>query len=258
MIPSLAIELQRHHDAWGSIHIFEYDHIRYLTFGDGGEQSAIDLRQPQVPLFEYNQAMLLSLLYQPNPRQITLLGLGGGSLASTLLHLLPNCQLTAVELRADVAMAARRWFALPDSPFLDIAIEDAAHYVATTDTPCDLLFADIYLDEGMQKAQLDDDLLANCARLLRDDGLLVLNLWDEGHGYHPLALERLQQCFRPPFLGCPIEGGNLILLASKQGLPAPDTRHNLAALRRLNRKIGAEIPLQLLFNRLRTMGNWEG
>jgi len=257
MIPSLAVELHRNEDAWGNIHVFQYQHIRYLTFGDGGEQSAIDLRQPQMPLYEYTQAMLLALLFAPGARDITLLGLGGGSLARTLLHLLPDCQIEAVELRAEVAATARQWFSLPDSNRLNIEIADASDYMTESERSCDLLFADIYLDEGMQQAQLAEQLLANCARLLGDEGILVLNLWDEGHGYHPLALERLSQNFSPHFLCCPIEGGNLVLLASPAGLPLPDLRHNMAALRRLQKRLGEELALQRLLNRLRPLGGWD-
>ncbi len=256
MIPSLAVELHRSKDRWGTLHVFEYQGVRYLTFGEGGEQSAINLNQPHTPLYEYTQAMLLALIFCPQPRHITLLGLGGGSLATTLLHQLPDSTVTAVELRRKVVDTAQQWFYLPDNPRLTIEIADAADFMMRTEQTCDLLFADIYLDEGMQQVQLCPDMLADCERILNDDGLLVLNLWDEGQGYHPLALERLSKHFEGHFLACPIEGGNLVLFASKRGLPAPDSRHHLSALRRLSKRIG-NLPLQPLFERLRPLGGWD-
>lgn len=256
MIPSLAVELHRSKDHWGTLHVFEYRGVRYLTFGDGGEQSAIDLNQPHIPLYEYTQAMLLALIFCPEPRHITLLGLGGGSLATTLLHQLPDSTITAVELRHQVVDAAQQWFCLPETPRLSIEISDAVEFMTHTNQPCDLLFADIYLDEGMQQAQLCHDLLADCERILDDNGLLVLNLWDEGQGYHPLAMERLSKHFEGHFLACPIEGGNLVLFASKNGLPAPDPRHHLSSIRRLSKRAG-NLPLQPLFERLRPLGGWD-
>jgi len=199
--------------------------------------------------------MLLALIFCPQPHHITLLGLGGGSLATTLLHHLPESTITAVELRHQVAKAARQWFYLPDTPRLKIEINDAVEFITCTEQPCDLLFADIYLDEGMQQSQLGHELLANCERILTDDGLLVLNLWDEGQGYHPLALERLSKYFAGHLLACPIEGGNLVLFASKSGLPVPSSRHYLSALRRLSKRTG-NLPLQPLFERLRPLGGW--
>lgn len=256
MIPELSVEIHHSVDHWGSIHVLEHQGIRYLTFGDGGEQSAVDLEQPHIPLYEYTQAMLLALIFHPHPNQIVLLGLGGGSLATALLHNLPTTsQITAVELRAQVACAAQDWFQLPNDPRLTVEIEDAGHYMAKRSKSCDLLFADIYLDEGMQKVQLSEELLGHCERLLTDEGVLVLNLWDEGHGCHPLALERLSGLFGGQLLACPIIGGNLVLFASKAGLELPNPRHLQQPLKRLSKRSG-DLPLQELFNRLRPLSGW--
>ena len=255
MIPDLSVELHRSSDQYGNIHVYEHNQIRYLTFGAGGEQSAIDMHTPWRPLYEYTQAMLLALLYQPSPSRITLLGLGAGSLAQALLHYLPDCQITAAELRQKVADTAHEWFDLPHTPRLELNISDAVEYLQHTNQQADILFSDIFLDEGMQSAQLSPQLLADCWRMLTADGLLVLNLWDEGFGQHPLALKRLSEQFEGYLLACPIEGGNLVIFACKAGLGLPEPRYQQARLRKLSKQLG-EIPLQELYSRLRPLDGW--
>ncbi|MBY4675748.1 methyltransferase [Marinobacterium arenosum] len=247
-IHPLATEVHRCYDEWGPIYVLQQGEIRYLAFGDGGEQSAVDLNRPYRPLYEYAQAMLLALLFQPNPQQVLMLGLGGGSLATALLRALPDCRITAVELRAQVVETAHHWFALPRSERLHCRIEDAAAYMAHRPASCELLFADIYLDDGMQEVQLSSQLLADCHHALADDGILVLNLWDDGRARHPLALQRLSEHFGDALLGCPIEGGNLIAFAFKGGLPNIQPRRLQKPLKQLGRQL--ELPLQKLLNKL--------
>ncbi|MCV6589271.1 MAG: hypothetical protein OIF57_09605 [Marinobacterium sp.] len=255
MIPALAIECFNCQDILGPVHVYEHDKIRYLTFGDGGEQSAVDLQQPHVPVYDYTRAMLLALLLCPTPEHITLLGLGGGSLASSLLHLRPQASIQAIELRQCVADTAHQWFALPQATNLDVIIQPAETYLATTTRRCDLLFVDIYLDKGMQPAQLETSFLQTCAQVLTDNGILVLNLWDEGYGSHPQAVECLSQHFQADFLACSTESGNLVMFASKHGLQLPALRQALRQIRSLSRQLN-NLPLQSLFERLHPLAGW--
>src|SRR5690606_34998140 len=97
---------------------------RVLTFNTIFEQSKIDRRSPWLPVHEYNRAMLLPVAFG-QPRHATVLGLGGGVMASALHHLLPACQVHAVELRQAVLDVAREFFSLPDSDRLRVTISDA-------------------------------------------------------------------------------------------------------------------------------------
>lgn len=240
-MPQLDHELYRCTDAWGAIRVLESGCHRYLAFGEGGDQSAIDPLQPARPILQYIQAMLLALTYEPQPNTITLLGLGAGNLANALLEAIPGAQITAVELRPKVVKVAKHWFLLPKTARLNIVIDDAAEYILQTDEEIDMLFSDMYLDDGMDDSQLSYEMLQACYDALSVNGVLVLNLWDQGKGGHPLAAERLSEYFGNNYLLCPVEGGNLIAFAFKGGSPDQNPRRMQQRLKKLNKQLGVDL-----------------
>lgn len=166
-----------HHcrDKLGSILVIDYRKHRVLTFNSVFEQSKIDRRYPQVPVHEYSRAMLLPAAFN-TPRHVTILGLGGGVMASAFLHLFPECTVHAVELRQVVLDVAREYFGLPNSERLKVTIADARN--ALNDAPgasTDLILADLYSADRMSPAQAQRQFVESCSRALRPGGWLVLN-----------------------------------------------------------------------------------
>lgn len=241
-------ELFRCYDQHGQIRVLEDGPHRYLAFGDGAEQSCIYSHDPTRLVHQYTQGMMLALLYLPAPNHATVLGLGAGSLVNALLACRPSLRVTAVELRPLVVTVARQWFGFQDSERLQLCIEDAGTYMAADATETDILMADIYDDQGMDDTQLRVDFLSDCYHRLSARGILVLNLWDQHNGAHPLALDRLGMLFGD-CLVCPIDEGNLIAFAFKGGTPELNQRRLMPEARRLATRL--EIPLQRLVGRLR-------
>jgi len=246
-------EIHRCYDEYGPIHVFEEGPYRYMTFGEGGEQSRILIEDPAKPVYQYTQAMLLALLFQPEPQQIIMLGLGAGSLANALLKHSDKVLIDTVELRPMVLDVAQRWFHLSTSSRLTIHLQNAVTYMdrnqqRSDKSDADLIFTDIYSDRGMQYEQIDPDFILNCYESLSDKGVLILNLWDEGKGFHPLARERLCKQFGDQWVYCPIDSGNLIVFAFKGGCPEISSRRLMPLANRLGKQL--DIPLRQLLNHL--------
>ena len=242
-------EIVRLFDEYGPIYVYDDGPYRYMSFGSGGEQSRIERSRPAYPVYQYLQAMLLGLLYQPDPQRALMLGLGGGSLVHALLSYSDDLQISVAELRAQVLHTAREHFLLPDTPRLTITISDALDYLCDEATPHDLIFTDLFSDAGMQHLQLQQTYLQHCYRLLTDQGVLVLNLWDEGNGYHPEANQQLTELFGDNWLCCTIDSGNLIAFAFKGGKPESNPRVLMNDAKKLEKRLG--FPARKLLNRLR-------
>lgn len=243
-------EIYRCYDEIGPIRVFEDGMRRYLAFGEDSQQSCVDLANPATLVFEYTQAMALALLYQPTPKQTALLGLGAGSLVHCLQKYDPQMQLNIVELRSKVAEVAQQWFALEISPATSLHFGDAGDYMSNAEhDKCDLIFADIYNDDGMIQMQLSEIFLKHCYDHLNYEGVLVLNLWDEGGGSHPLAIQRIQDLFGDHCLTCLVEGGNLIVYAFKGGLPQINTRRLQPQAKRLAKQLN--FPVQKLIEHIK-------
>ena len=247
----LGVEIHRSYDELGPIRVFENGSRRYLAFGEDAEQSCIDLHDPAKLVYEYTQAMILALLFFPRPRRATLLGLGAGSLIHALHHYDSSVSLNVVELRAKVAEVAQQWFALELFPELNLQIDDASNYISLEHPPSDLIFTDIYNDQGMIESQLSTEFLANCYQNLSAEGILVLNLWDEG-GSHPRAFQALCDQFGDHHcISCLIEEGNMIVYAFKNGVPPINERRLQPIAKKLAKQMGFSV--QKLLARLQVV-----
>jgi spermidine synthase len=235
-------EIFRCYDNLGPIRVFEEGSIRYLAFSEDSQQSAIDLSRPSDLVFEYTQAMLLALVYLPSPKRITLLGLGAGSLVHAFRQYSKHLLIDAVELRPQVIKVAQDWFELPsEDDRLNVFPEDAEQYMSGLRGETDLILADVYNDDGMEDLQLCPSFLRDCFNALSQNGVLVLNLWDQGKGSHPKAKRALQENFDENCLACSIGGDNLIVLAFKGGMPQINDRH----LQPLIKKISKRLPFSV-------------
>lgn len=229
-------------DAFGEIRVLDEGCMRVLRFGSEIDQSAIYLDAPHHLVFDYTQAMMLGLMFTPAPTRATLLGLGAGSIATALLHSLPGCEIVAVERRPLMVELAHRYFQLPSTARLRVAVQDAIGYVLGKPEPTDLLLVDLYDELGMDERQAGSEFLDACRAALRPGGTLVINLWRDDYEAMGIARQALTDVFGPRYVQCAVPPGNNIALAHGAALPAWSlNRFHAAAL-----KLGAQmhIPLQ--------------
>ncbi len=84
--------------------------MRCLHLGSSMVQSAMLLKAPNDLQLVYTQYMMGFLLFHPHPRDILMIGLGGGSLAKFVYHSLPLTRTIVVEINPEVVAVARSYF----------------------------------------------------------------------------------------------------------------------------------------------------
>ncbi len=210
-------EIHRRYDEFGPILVFDDGNKRYLSFGTADEQSCQLKQAPFQLQHEYARCMAAVLLQFDDWQRalsITLLGTGGGTLATTLHQLLPQACIRAVDIRAAVLQVAHQYFALPRSPRLQPQVTDAQQFLQQADAAqAHLIIADLYQAGGLDPLVLQADFLDACQRHLQPDGWLVLNLWKE-HREQTDCLLQLKQRF-VTVLQTTTADGNWILWASR-------------------------------------------
>ncbi|SDJ11456.1 Spermidine synthase [Ferrimonas sediminum] len=200
-------------DDWGQVQVIEQGSQRLLCFGPSDEQSRIITKQPWVLQHEYTRAMLLGLLFV-QPKRALVLGVGGGCLISALVHAVKGIKITGVELRPLVTEMARTHFRMPQSKRIDIVHQEAGAFLAAGEhKKVDLLFADLYGADAVDDVQLQPRFIDDAAALLKEQGMLVLNCWEE-HRYHDGLKTALAAHF-PHCHSCPTADGNLVILAGR-------------------------------------------
>ena len=204
-------------DDYGLILVLENPRYRYLNFDSVFEQSGFNLARPYELVHEYTRIMLLVLGFV-EPRHITLLGLGGGSLLRSLHHYLSHCDFTQIELRQAVINVAINYFDVPNDERVTFIAEDAL--TALKDRTCDstdIIFSDIYDAADMSSVQLAEAFLTQSERVLTKSGWLVINFHKlpDKHADFFVHLKSLFSCI----LIAPGEFNSHVLFAGKAHLP---------------------------------------
>lgn len=229
------------HDEHGLIMVIDDGDRRILNFDSLFEQSCMQLAHPYKLAHEYTQIMLLALAFI-EPKHITLLGLGGGSLLRTLHHLLPDARFHVVELRQIVVDAARHYFSMPEDDRVEISVHDAVQKMTKIPSASsDIIFSDIYDAYRMVPEQLQMPFLKQCARALSPQGWLVLNL-------HSLPSDRmaffagLRGLFPTVILGTIAENIVLFLSKSEPQYVSPKLERVLRIEEQLQQRLARFIP----------------
>ena len=143
----------------------------------------------------YTRAMMGALLFHPEPRDVTLVGLGGGSLAKYIYRQLPQTRIVALEVDVRVVAAAHQMFHLPlGKRRLRVIVRDGAQYIAAHRGSTDIIFLDAFVNHR-QAPSIRTDAFYRCAReALRRDGVLVVNYMSDDPGLRAY-LRRLAAAF---------------------------------------------------------------
>jgi spermidine synthase len=233
-------------DDYGSIEVVDAFGVRTLHFGTPARQSSMCLQEPDRVELPYVRAMLSALLFHPEPSDVLLLGLGGGSLAKALFQHLPACRIDVVEQRGVVVEAAYRFFGLPEHPRLSVAVGDAGEFVkearaAGRFASYDIILSDLFDGEGMAPPVGEELFYLDCAGALRKDGVFGINLWGTQTAACSRVLEMMRSAFYGPSFRLAVPGrGNLIgfSLASEPERPTAKAMEQRA--RRLEAGLGIE------------------
>lgn len=177
-------------------------------------ESRLDPAAPLTLLSEYTRAMLLVLAWQPAPRRLLFLGLGGGRLQMVLHHYLEQAVLYTVEIDPLVVEVARRFFAIGPDARHHIIVEDGREYVRglPAEAPYDVIFLDAYRVFGIPRHLRTQEFYAECRRCLAPHGAIVTNLQSSTPSYHA-ALKTFALAFRY-VATFPLHGGNVVAIGS--------------------------------------------
>jgi len=223
------------------VEISEKHGVRFLHLGGPAVQSAMRIREPWVLELEYTRAMMAFLLFQSAPKQMALIGLGGGSLAKFIYKHLSETHLTAMEIHPEVVQAARAYFQLPpDDERLQVQVGDGAAFVHANPATQDVLLVDGYDAKRIVDALASIEFYQACLAMLRPGGVAVFNLWGSDTSF-PVYFERLSSVFGERLLRLPSERkGNIIVFAFNT--PLPDLK--FAVLSRLAKQWSSAIGLE--------------
>ena len=185
-------------DEYGLIEVVQNRSTRKLYFDSPIEQSCLYLNAPMTLNFEYQEKIVERILAFANQHskeqtfRVLILGMGGGSMAHHLFHMLPNIQLTVVELRQAVIDCAYNYFHLPNEPEIEVVCEDAITFMAENNLEnlkdnaqhYDVIIVDIFDANGLPSELSDKQFQENLWQNINSPGLVIFNLWYQWNQTH--------------------------------------------------------------------------
>ena len=213
-----------------SVDVSEMDGVRSLYLGSETVQSAMRVKAPYELELAYSRGMMMFLLFMKQPKDLLMIGLGGGSIPKYIHHFLPEMQTRVVEINPRIIQVARSHFYLPDDDDrLQVIEGDGVVYLQENNGTADVLLLDIFDSQGVPPEIYNQAFFDTCEASLILDGMMAVNLWGSDKNFD-IYLQRIEQSFHDRVLvlrtGRP---GNIVVFGFKR--PPRDLRWSTLRVR---------------------------
>lgn len=199
----------------GGPFISDIGNFRSLHFAWNSVQSGMAIGDPLKLTLDYTRVMMGFLFFNRYPRRIEMIGLGGGSLVKFCHDILPESDITVIEIDPEI-IALREHFSIPaDDRRFRVLCADGADYVRDDRSEPDIIMVDGFDTHGQPAQLCSTEFYQRCHDRLANNGLLIVNLLEGPPGYD-FYLARLRKRFRGEVIVVSsAEGSNRTVIASK-------------------------------------------
>jgi spermidine synthase len=195
--------------------IYEEEGIVTLGFGFGCVQSQMQADAPEHLVLSYTRAMADFVRFKPAPRNIAMIGLGGGSMAKWCYRQLPHADITVVEINPHVIALRERFLIPEDDHRFRILCENGADFVAKSSWLTDVLLVDGFNGHGQPPELCSQRFYDDCYQSLTASGMMVVNVCDDNRQ----ILMRIRRSFCDRVLAVATEDGDNTVVFACKGRP---------------------------------------
>lgn len=233
--PSVAMTvIHTEKSLYRNIVVYEEDEQRCMSFARHNrtaKQTCRSLNDPNQFVFSYTKMMMGALYLNPDPRNILIVGLGGGVLPTALTEIFPDAGIDIVEIDPAVVKVAQQFFGFNPSQKVRVFEEDGRVFVkraGKTSQRYDLIMLDAFDHEYIPEHLLTREFLVEVKALLTADGILAANTFSSSRLYHHESTT--YQSVFGVFYNLRVKLKNRVILAKMDGLPPLDAIERNAGL----------------------------
>lgn len=147
-----------------------------LLFDVFALQSEMSLEHPDDLVLGYTQSMMGFLLFNPTPKAIGVIGLGGGSLVKFCHRYVSGAVVAAAEIDPQVIALRAQFRIPPDDERLEVHCMDGAEFVRQASSRFDVLMVDGFDRRGQPPQLCSERFYGDCYQALTPGGMMVVNL----------------------------------------------------------------------------------
>jgi len=172
-----------------NIVVYEDDGVRCMIFNKRARattrQTCMNLSAPDELVFNFTKMMSAALYLDPNPKDILILGLGGGTLAQTFQKLVPDAHIDAVEVDRAVINVADKYFNVRANDRLTIQEADGRTFVKRQigKKSYDLVMLDAFDDDYIPEHMLTREFLSELKQVMKPNAVLAANTFSNSALY---------------------------------------------------------------------------
>ena len=185
-----ALQIHKERSIYRNIVITESKGKRCMRFETRrrsvSNQACVMIKNPEKLVFEYTQSLMAGLSFNSTPRNILIIGLGGGSLPTALHKLLPDSEIISVEIDPSVVKLAKKYFNYQENDKLKTEIKDGRVFVKRAikkNKNFDWIILDAFNGDYIPEHLLTVEFLTEIKTLLSDGGLLTANTFNSSRLY---------------------------------------------------------------------------
>lgn len=181
-----------------------------------GLMAAVDGEDPLRQVLPYTKSLFAGLFFQPAPRRVLTVGLGGAAFHRLFTAAFPETLLQTVELDENVVLACISELGFKPTGMTPITVGDGRAFIRDNREAWDWLVLDIFRGLFVPAHVRTVEFYRECAARLDRNGVLVTNLFSTSPDYFS-NLATLTRVFDQVMLfGCENFGlGNVIACATR-------------------------------------------
>jgi spermidine synthase len=181
-------------------------------------ESAVDLADPLKLVVDYTRTLYAAALFQPEPKRVLIIGLGGAGFHRLFARTWPDALLQTVELDPKVFELCQTRLGFTPTAGTPVTIADGRMYVKRDTTKWDWLILDAFRGGYIPPHLKTKEFYQECAARLSDRGVFISNL-HEGTELFYSDIKTIKAVFPQVVLFNPPDTGNVIAFAVNYKTP---------------------------------------
>jgi len=215
--------IHKERSLYRDITVYEEAGTRCMRFTRrlSARQTCVSLKNRDQLVFNYTKMVLGALYLNPNPQKVLIIGVGGGTLPTTLSSMFLTAKIHAIEIDPAVIRVAKKYFDFKPGKNITVFEEDGRVFVKRAmkkGYKYDLVILDAFDHEYIPEHLLTKEFLEEVKKTILPGGVLAANTWATSNLYdhESVTYESVfGKFFNLKYL-------SRVILAKQDGLPSVD------------------------------------
>ena len=152
--------------------------LQFTIKRDTKNQSCFNPKTPKKLVFTYAKMAMASVLFAPDPKNILIIGLGGGTLPMAFHRLFAGASIHAIEIDTAVIKVAKKYFDLVENQNIKVFAQDGRVFTKRAkknSLKYDLVILDAFNGDYIPEHLMTREYLQENQKILTENGLVASN-----------------------------------------------------------------------------------